>query len=172
MDPRAATILACHVALEREIIVVLGRLLPYPDRLRNLGFIQKVQVLNAAWIGDEMAGDNVAAALGRFNDLRNTIGHGNDDRVEGCVRSLRAAYRNLHPECSDSVTVEDMAGGIVAYFGDGPTPEEIRVFVNGMAHIIKGFGGFIASMNKSLGKPDSNAAAASEGRAAPRFDGN
>ncbi|MDV3456351.1 hypothetical protein RZN05_05100 [Sphingomonas sp. HF-S4] len=153
IDPRAATILACHLALEREVVIVLNKLLPYPDRLRNLGFVQKVQVLNAAWQGDEEAGDRICAALNRFNDLRNAVGHGNDDRVDGCLQSLRTAYKEIYPESSGAISIEDIAGGIVAYFGDGPTPEEIRTVVTGMAEVMKGVSGTLANLSAALNNP-------------------
>jgi hypothetical protein len=136
---RAGVILTLHIALEREVVQILDRLLPFPDRLRNLGFTQKVQVLNAAWQGEERSGDLVSIALHRFNDLRNAVGHGNDDRVEGCLRALTAAYRELQPDSSENPSIEDIAGGILAFFGDGPTPEEIGYISNGLAAVVGSF---------------------------------
>jgi hypothetical protein len=129
IDPRAATILACHIALERELWIVLERLLPRPDRLKNVGFVQKVQIMNAAWQGDWEDADRAAKALIAFNELRNAVSHGNDDRLDECLDALRTAYHHLHPNCGDEPSIEDMTGGIIAYIVKVPTPEEIRTYM-------------------------------------------
>jgi len=121
LDDRASLILTCHAALEREIDEVLSRSLPRADRLRNLGFANKITVLNAAWKGSDDAGDRLNAALFRFNELRNAVAHVNAPKeIDAKIALLRAAFDQVLPDNGlegDSIT--EMAAGLVGFMADG-----------------------------------------------------
>ena len=140
LDPRAAAVIACHIALEREVMVVLERSVPRATYLSNLGYAQKVDVLAAAWAGEDDDAAKVRAALLAYGTLRNRIAHGNDGRIEGAYAALQAAYRALHPKAGDETSVEDIAGGIISFFGEAPTPEELRPIMRGLGQLIEQIG--------------------------------
>lgn len=121
LDDRAGTILNYHAALEREMDIVLTRLLPRADRLRGLGFGHKVSVLHAAWRGPEEAGDKLCAALFRFNELRNAVAHGDEvEKVEAKLAMLAEAFDAILPGAGEITDVELIAAGLVGYFADEP----------------------------------------------------
>lgn len=125
MDARAAEIFAYHSALEVEMDLVLDALLHNGARIRRIGFANKVKVLHAAWIGDAEAGDKVCDAFSRFNDLRNAIAHHDQPAIDGCLIALRAAYRRIDEKAGDDAPIGEIAQGICAFIGDGPTPQEV-----------------------------------------------
>jgi len=121
LDDRAGTILTYHAALEREMDIVLARLLPRADRLKGLGFGHKLSVLHAAWRGPEDAGDKLAHALFRFNELRNAIAHGDDaKKVDQKLASLAEAFDAILPGAAEVGGVELIAAGLVGYLADEP----------------------------------------------------
>jgi hypothetical protein len=126
IDPRASDILASHIALEREVEVVLDRLLPRAEFLAGLGYAHKVKVLAAAWQGEEIDARNVFDVLMKFGTLRNKVAHGNTDVLDQAYDELRTSYRRLAPD-EEGSSVTDIAGGIISFFGDAPTPAEIRL---------------------------------------------
>jgi hypothetical protein len=128
IDERSAIVLAYHAALEREMDVVLSRLLPRPEYLRNLGFGQKLSVLAAAWKGAPSAGEIVYAVLFRFNELRNAVAHGDrPELVDQKLEELLSAYRNMVPGPTEGMKVEELAAGICGFLADSPPPRGLRV---------------------------------------------
>ena len=74
MDERTTAVLAYHLALEREVMIVLGRLLPSATPVVDLPFAHKISLLESLWtLGGHR---ELAAALRRYNDLRNALAHG------------------------------------------------------------------------------------------------
>ena len=74
MDLRTASVLAHHLALERELIIVLQRLIPHIEPLIDQPFTIKVDMLECVWtFGGSV---ELARALRRYNDLRNSLAHG------------------------------------------------------------------------------------------------
>ncbi|KQM57142.1 MULTISPECIES: hypothetical protein [unclassified Sphingomonas] len=138
IDQRSAVILTYHAALEREIDVVLSGLLPRPEKLRkNLGFANKIDVLAAAWRGEPEAGDNLHLVLRRFNDLRNSVAHGDTlEEVEGWLTKLIDAYRAIDAEVDVHVEVGELAQGICAYMADGPLPREVIAVADALDHLV------------------------------------
>jgi len=121
LDDRAGAILTYHAALEREIDIVLSRLLPHADRMRGLGFGHKLSVLQAAWRGPEEAGDKLCHALFRFNELRNAIAHGDLAReVDGKLALLARALDAILPGTAEITDVELIAAGLIGYLADEP----------------------------------------------------
>lgn len=127
VDQRAAVILTFHAALEREIDVILAALLPKADKLkRGFGFANKIDVLAAAWKGDPEAGDRLHLVLRRFNDLRNSVAHGDAiEEVERWLTKLLDAYRAIDPDVDEHVEIGEMAQGICSFMADGPTPSDV-----------------------------------------------
>ena len=126
IDQRAAVILTYHAALEREIDVVLERLLPQAKRLKRFGFGHKIDVLAAAWRGAPDAGDRLYDVLCRFNDLRNAVAHGDRaDLIEGALTRLITAYRGIVSEAGEDIQVDQMAAGICGFMADGPTARRV-----------------------------------------------
>ena len=127
MDQRAAVILTFHAAIEREIDVVLAALLPRPDKLkRGFGFANKIDVLAAAWKGNADAGDRLHLVLRRFNDLRNSVAHGDTiEEVERWLTKLISVYRAIDPDVDPNVEIGEMAQGICSFMADGPSIREI-----------------------------------------------
>lgn len=127
VDQRAAVILTFHAALEREIDVVLAVLLPRPDKLKKgFGFANRIDVLAAEWKGDANAGDRLHLVLRRFNDLRNSVAHGDTiEEVERWLAKLLEAYRGIDPDVDVHVEIGEMAQRICSFMADGPTPSDI-----------------------------------------------
>ncbi|MFC3784678.1 hypothetical protein GGR90_003047 [Sphingopyxis italica] len=129
LDDRAGIILTYHAALEREMDVMLARLLPRSEKLRGLGFGQKLSVLEAAWKGSADAGDKLGRALFRFNELRNAVAHG--DRVKEVdekLKLLTEAFDVILPGAAKVGDVELVAAGLVGFLADGPLNiDELKV---------------------------------------------
>lgn len=138
VDQRAAVILTFHAALEREIDVVLAALLPHPDKLKKgFGFANKIDVLAAAWKGDSEAGDRLHLVLRRFNDLRNSVAHGDTiEEVERWLIKLLNAYRAIDPYVDMHVGIGEMAQGICSFMADGPTPREITEVAQALDQLV------------------------------------
>lgn len=127
IDQRSAVILTFHAALEREIDVVLASLLTRPDKLKKgFGFANKIDVLAAAWKGDPGAGDKLHLVLRRFNDLRNSVAHGDAiEEVEQWLTKLLDAYRAIYPDVDVHIEIGEMAQGICSFMADGPSPKQL-----------------------------------------------
>lgn len=125
-DRRAAEIVGCHTALEREVVVVLERLLPRSGYVSDFSYRHKVSMLAATWKGPDDEATLVEDVLSKYGTLRNRVAHGNDTRIDGAWRDLVTAYRRLQPDADAELTPLLIAQGILAFFGDGPTPEDVR----------------------------------------------
>jgi hypothetical protein len=134
LDPRAPDILASHIALEREVEVVLERTLTGAHHLATLGYAQKARVLAACWAGEKTDADNVLKVLLAFGELRNKVAHGNSEVIDQKFKALQQAYLGLYPY-EQGTSPADIAGGIISFFGDAPTPAEIRMVAEGLERI-------------------------------------
>lgn len=135
LDPLAAVIVASHIALEVELMVVIARTVRRPDYLGELNYAQKVRVLASTWNGEDVDAENIKEALLKFGTLRNKVAHGNVESVEAALQQLREAYQQLYPGVDLASSPDDIAGGIIAFFGDAPTPEEVRKIGEGLERI-------------------------------------
>ncbi|HEX8578740.1 MAG TPA: hypothetical protein VF655_04005 [Allosphingosinicella sp.] len=159
VDQRAAVILTYHAALEREVDVVLGRLLPRGDRLpRRLGFGHKIEVLAAAWRGAEVAGDRLYNVLFRFNELRNAVAHGDRiDLVEDSLERLLGTYRLMIPDAvTEGIEIAEVAAGICGFMADGPTPRELVGSFKGLKDIVEQLDGASPAPSGSRGSTPTN----------------
>jgi hypothetical protein len=119
LDERTRDIIAYHLHLEREMDMALKKVLPRPERLKKLSFVQKVGVLEAlsdsAWI------DRVGTALMAFNNLRNSAAHASTSKVEidGCFSTLCEACGAITEDHVDdaTATVGGLAAGICGALG-------------------------------------------------------
>ncbi|WP_147417603.1 hypothetical protein [Sphingomonas cavernae] len=101
--------------------IVLARLLPRADKLRGLGFSQKLSVLDAAWRGPADAGNKLCKALFLFNELRNSIAHGDEARiVNRHLARLAAAFAEIFPDHHGVKDIQLVAAGLVGFLADGP----------------------------------------------------
>jgi hypothetical protein len=141
IDEEASHILAFHAALEREIDLILMKLLPRSERLGSIGFANKIKILDAAWIASDEAAQNLCAVLVQFNELRNAVAHGNRDRLEGCRKSLIDAYHAIDDEASDKMPIGAIAQGICAFMGDGPKPAHLKRVFGGLENVLSVFPG-------------------------------
>lgn len=102
LDERTKDVLAYHLVMERELDRGLAALLPRPESVFKLGFGQKVRVFQAT--SDSGWTDQVAAALVAFNDLRNSVAHGDAKRDvdakfrAACNVTAKLAGVDLPPE--------------------------------------------------------------------------
>lgn len=152
LDARAAPIIASHIALEREVMILLERLLRRPEKVEKFSYSSKLDLLHATWVGEDEAAEKVIAALRCFGALRNAVAHGKLEQVEPRLAQLRGAYGRLYPEEGNEASVEDMAGGIIAYFGDGPTPEQLRLIAEGVSQLVKALANVFDTASKSLAR--------------------
>jgi len=138
VDQRAAVILTYHAALEREIDFVLAALLPRPDKLKKgFGFANKIDVLAAAWRGEPDAGDRLHLVMRRFNDLRNSVAHGDTiEEVERWLTKLLEAYRAIDPNVDIHVEIGEVAQGICSFMADGPTITEFTAVAEALDKLV------------------------------------
>lgn len=139
IDARAAVILTYHAALEREIDIVLDKLLPRYDRLprRRFGYGHKIDILNMAWAGNTEAGDRLFQVLFRFNELRNAVAHGDrTELVDQKLAELLAAYRAIVPDADEDIQIDAVAAGICGFMADGPTPKELTDMFVGLEDLM------------------------------------
>lgn len=127
-DRRAAEIVACHTALEREVAVILERTLLRSGYVSEFRYKEKVSLLAATWRGHDEDAAKVEAVLSRYGTLRNRVAHGDEEKIANAWRQLLIAYRALQPDADPDadLTPLSIAQGILSFFGDGPTPEDIR----------------------------------------------
>ena len=113
IDARAPDILACHAAIEAELDLALAATLPRAERLRGLGFGQKVSVLQASTTS--LWSDGVAPALIALNELRNCVAHGDRKKTRACYRALsKAVERMLDTEIKEELSVLALSNAIMA----------------------------------------------------------
>lgn len=137
VDQRAAVILTYHAALEREIDVVLGALLPHGQKVKHFGYGHKIDVLAAAWKGDPESGDKLYWVLFRFNELRNAVAHGDRaDLVEGSLGRLLDAYRAIDAKADVHVEIGEVAQGICSFMADGPTITEFTAVADALDKLV------------------------------------
>ena len=96
IDERAHEILALHAALEREMDLALARALPHSDRLKGMGFGQKISILAACNKAADV--DEMVKPLVQFNELRNAVAHGDSKaKVTAGIERLAATLPPLEP---------------------------------------------------------------------------
>ena len=118
LDTNAALVMTLHAALEREMDDVLGRQVPYPERLKGLGFGQKVKVIAATWPHQAETADQVHEALFRFNELRNVVAHSDDrKKLNGAYNALRAAHQQFGSRQENVDELVNIACDICALMG-------------------------------------------------------
>lgn len=137
LDQFTMEVIELHAALEIELGVVLKALLPRGGVVLSgkgkLGFGEKVSVLNAAWIGREETIDALVAVLVAFINLRNAVAHTDHDNVAKSLTNLREVYRTINHEADAEAPLLDIAQGICAMIGDGPTAEDMQQHIDEMA---------------------------------------
>lgn len=105
-DERTGDILNFHAMLERELDLFIGRALPRADRLHGLGFGHKIGIWAACLSLSNELVDPIRKSLVRFNDLRNSVAHGDsreevDKRLAKLVAALPPAAKNKEPTLDD-----------------------------------------------------------------------
>jgi hypothetical protein len=110
VDLRTVEILACHIAIEKEIDLALLALLPRGEQLRGLGFGQKVSVLQASCHLTDI--DRYARPLLAFNELRNTVAHGEKRKITSAFRSFCGSFDGTKLE-EKHVTVPGLATALM-----------------------------------------------------------
>ena len=111
-DERAAEVIRLHAALDREMEIALSRIVVAPQYLRRLGFGQKIDLIHALE-GDLV--DGLTAGLGAFNELRNSIGHGEEKRiVDGHQSRLFRTFEAAIPMYGESKLLETQIGNVAA----------------------------------------------------------
>lgn len=145
IDKRAPEIFAYHAALEVELDMVLSALLPRGEKLSRLSFGHKISVLNAAWQGEHEAAEILCAALVRFNDLRNAIAHFDPEQVASCLTNLRKAYGAIEPRGFEAAEVGEIAAGICAFMGDGPSPFDVSLVSDALDGFVKRYSDIFAA---------------------------
>jgi hypothetical protein len=111
LDDRAATVLAYHAAIERELDLAIARHLPKPERLRKLSFGHKVSVWASLQNVSEKTVDRTRLPLLKFNDLRNAIAHGDKKR------EVDATFKKLLESIPVSRADLDLKGVAAYIFG-------------------------------------------------------
>lgn len=150
IDDQAPLILTYHAALERELDEVLSRLLPCAEKIKRIGYGHKVSVLAAAWVGDPDACERLVKTLIRFGDLRNAVAHGDASEVKEAMGRLQQAYEGLGPTLTTPPTLPEIAGGICAFLGDGPTPAEFGEIAQGLGAVLKRYAECFSSFERFL----------------------
>jgi len=137
LDQFAVEVITYHAALEAEINLVLGRMVPRGEKVVNgpLGLNHKVTILNAAWPGKGEDADKICAVLVAFIDLRNAVAHPDQKRVQTRLQNLRTAYREIDAEAGEETGVLEIAQGICAFLGDGPTPTTLHEIFDGLGNL-------------------------------------
>ena len=113
-DERAAAIISFHAALDHEMDIVLARFFEAPQHLRRFGFGHKVDLVHA--VTGEYT-DRICAALAAFNDLRNSVGHGDaKDEVDKFQLKLFQRFVDvteiLNKEASVPTSIDHVAAGL------------------------------------------------------------
>jgi hypothetical protein len=135
-DDFAVEVLTFHAAVEREIELVLERLLPRGDVLftgsPKLNFGHKAKVLNAAWRKNPADAEKLAKVLHAFQSLRDAVAHSDRQQIKSCNAGLMQAYRQIAPEIGDEVPIQEVAQGICLFLADGSTVAELKAVFEGL----------------------------------------
>lgn len=118
LDTNAALVMTLHAALEREMDEVLARQVAFPERLKGLGFGQKVKVIAATWPHQAETADQVHEALFRFNELRNVVAHSDErKKLNAAYNSLRSAHQQFGSRQENVDELVNIACDICALMG-------------------------------------------------------
>ncbi len=128
MDARTYEVLAHHLALERELLIVLARLVAdaRPFAKDSFGFAAKVDALESLWTFG--GAGPLATALRRFNDLRNSLAHGHSkEAIDKKEASLRFATIALVGEDHGlDWTIKGSAACIMGYM-NSPADDHLTI---------------------------------------------
>lgn len=129
LDIGVAEVLVYHLAVEREVALVVDRLAVYPEQLRTLSHANRLRVLGAFWRGPKDAGDLLLNVLQRFNELRNSVAHGDPPgQIDAAKARLRAAFAVLLPgEGRDEMPIPAIAAGLVGFLADTPQEDQRKL---------------------------------------------
>ena len=151
LDPFAMEVFELHTALEIELSIFLREMFPRADKMLvgkgKLGFPEKVSVLNATWRGDAAIIDALTPVLIKFIDLRNNVAHPDKSGIASALQGLRESYKAIDHEAGDDTAIAEIAQGVCAILGDGPTPKDLKRTFDALADLGKGFG------KKGVAKP-------------------
>lgn len=128
----AFEVLALHAALEREMDEFLSKALRNASKLKagKLGFGHKIAVMHACWAGEPQAGDNLTKALLAFNELRNAVAHGDNEKtVKNLFLVLIRCCQELDSTISSEADLHGLAIGICTFMGDDKSGQELHRFV-------------------------------------------
>jgi hypothetical protein len=141
LDSNAALIMTLHAALEREMDVLLGKQLLHPEKLRGLGFGQKISVIAASWRGDAHASDLLCAVLTQFNELRNTVAHSDDPkRIKQSLAALRRAHTAIGRRQESVDELINVACDICSFMADGaPTLADFSEAAKAIGDVVTQF---------------------------------
>ena len=128
VNTNAPMVLTLHAALNREMDIWLAKQVKYPAKLTGLGFGQKISVLAATWKGDPDQGEKLRVALHQFNEVRNSVAHGDHAKqLKGQMEALRAAHQEIGERHEDTDEMVNIAADIIAFYGDdAPTYAEFQ----------------------------------------------
>ncbi|MBB5740982.1 hypothetical protein GGQ93_002717 [Brevundimonas aurantiaca] len=129
LDIGVAEVLVYHLAVEREVALVVDKLAVYPDPLRSLSHANRMKVLGAFWRGPKEAGEALLTVLQRFNELRNGVAHGDPPRrIEAAKSRLREAFAVLLPgDDENQRTIPEIAAGVIGFLADNPSNAQLRL---------------------------------------------
>lgn len=123
-----AEVIAFHAAIEREVLIVLERLAPHPEHLARIGHVNRLHVLQALWKGTAEAADQLALALLRFSELRNSVAHSAPTAdVERNLDRLRKAVGQLLGEDLAGATVGALSAGIIGFLADDKPTTALKI---------------------------------------------
>jgi hypothetical protein len=128
-DMTAIEVITYHAAIEREIELVLRKVLPHPDAILkgspSLNFAQKAKLLIATWQGKDENADKLAKVLHALQNLRNAVAHSDGhDEIKACNTNLSIAFREIAGRQDDDYPIHEVAQGICLFMADGSTIEQ------------------------------------------------
>jgi len=139
-DTFAIEVLAFHAALETELEIVLGHLLPRPEAILKgrpkLSFPHKAKLLVALWRGDPDKADKLNSVLRAFEDLRNEVAHMGDEPLKSWKAKLDAAYREIQPNAGDDTPLFEIAQGTAMFMADGDDIGDFAGMITGVSKLV------------------------------------
>ena len=135
MDARTYEVLSYHLALERELLIVLARMVTdaRPFIKDSFGFAAKVDALESLWTFG--GARPLAKALRRFNDLRNSLAHGHSkeaiDMKEASLRSATIAL--VGEEHGMDWTIKGSAAYLMGYMN---SPADDHLAINSAGYLL------------------------------------
>ncbi len=143
IDQRAAVILTYHAALEREMDVVLARLLPQPERIRRFGFGHKLDVLAGGMGRNNKIGGHTmtfcSALMSSETPLRTGIAR---KSLDDLFIRLIGAYRKINRDAGEGLQIDELAAGICGFMADGPLRWELLGISAGLENVLDKLGDF------------------------------